>query len=231
MIQLTQSFVTTTIIISHSLDIFAEVVRDIGLKVALFEMYQLVVSEKTRTGTKKKSTSSAMNSKNQTNGNIGNKLSAQMTFQAHKQKQSFSLDFNDEKSESEVLYQSSLLPQQNNLIITSEPFTQNQITHFPNFHSSNSFDSSNDLCSVSTSLIQSSSSSFYNYAEEFEVMTEPAISRHVPTTTISLTQQPWQVPITSNSGMDMSNNWSCDDIDTLVSNDINLVWDYSHIKS
>jgi hypothetical protein len=42
-LQLTLNFVTTTITASHSQDIFAKVVDAIGLKVALFEMFPLVV--------------------------------------------------------------------------------------------------------------------------------------------------------------------------------------------
>jgi hypothetical protein len=46
--QQTQSSVTTTTTTSHSLDIFARLARDTGLKVAPSEMFLLVVAGKTR---------------------------------------------------------------------------------------------------------------------------------------------------------------------------------------
>lgn len=97
---------------------------------------------------------------------------------------------------------------------SSMPFPQNQSFLFP-FSNSSSLRSSNG----------------YNYGEEFKIMEESTINNGaMPSTSGSGTiAHPWEIPATS-SGMDMSNYWSWEDIDSLVSTDLNVPWDDSDIK-
>ncbi|CAJ2648656.1 dof zinc finger protein [Trifolium pratense] len=100
---------------------------------------------------------------------------------------------------------------------SSMSFTQNQSLIFP-FSNSSSLRSSNG----------------YNYGEEFKIMEESTVNNSVmplPSTSGSGTiTQPWEeIPATS-TGMDMSNYWSWEDIDSLVSTDLNVPWDDSDIK-
>lgn len=97
---------------------------------------------------------------------------------------------------------------------SSMPFPQNQSFLFP-FSNSSSLRSSNG----------------YNHGEEFKIMEESIINNSaMPSTSGSGTvTHPWEIPATS-SGMDMSNYWSWEDIDSLVSTDLNVPWDDSDIK-
>lgn len=98
---------------------------------------------------------------------------------------------------------------------SSMPFHQNQSFIFP-FSNSSTLRSTNG----------------YNYGdEEFKIMEESTINNSaMPSTSGSGTiTQPWEIPATS-SGMDMSNYWSWEDIDSLVSTDLNVPWDDSDIK-
>lgn len=97
---------------------------------------------------------------------------------------------------------------------SSMPFPQNQSFLFP-FSNSSSLRSSNG----------------YNYGEEFKIMEESTInnSAMLNTNGSGTITQPWEIPATS-SGMDMSNYWSWEDIDSLVSTDLNVPWDDSDIK-
>ncbi|XP_004485768.1 uncharacterized protein [Cicer arietinum] len=108
---------------------------------------------------------------------------------------------------------------------TSMPFTQNQSFLFP-FSNSTSFDT-NTCAAVSTSL--KSSNNVYNYGEEFKTMEDSNINSVIPSTSGGNITQPWEMPATSN-GMEMSNYWSWEDIDSLVSTDLNVPWDDSDIK-
>ncbi|GAU49765.1 hypothetical protein TSUD_386840 [Trifolium subterraneum] len=98
---------------------------------------------------------------------------------------------------------------------SSMSFTQNQSLIFP-FSNSSSLRSSNG----------------YNYGEEFKTMEESTINNSVmPSTSGSGTiTQPWEIPATSSGMMDMSNYWSWEDIDSLVSTDLNVPWDDSDIN-
>ncbi|CAL0334400.1 unnamed protein product [Lupinus luteus] len=103
------------------------------------------------------------------------------------------------------------------------PLTQNQGMIFPFSTTSTSFDT--NPCSVSTSF---PSSNVYNYGEEFETMEESTINTMMPITSGTNTQQ-WEIPTTS-TGMGMSNYWSWEDIDSMVSTDPNVPWDDSDVK-
>ncbi|XP_061346290.1 dof zinc finger protein DOF1.4-like [Gastrolobium bilobum] len=111
----------------------------------------------------------------------------------------------------------------NSIFLSSTlPLPQNQSLHFP-FSTSSSFDT--NPCAVSTSL---RSSNVYNYGEEFKTMEEPTINYIMPSTSGSNTQ-PWEIPATS-AGMETSNYWNWEDIDSLVSTDLKDPWDDSDIK-
>ncbi|KAE8656395.1 Dof zinc finger protein DOF1.7 [Hibiscus syriacus] len=88
--------------------------------------------------------------------------------------------------------------------------------------------SSLNPCSFETTpssiSISFQSSSIYNYTGE--TMEDPTITMPTPSATVSLT---WEVPITS-SDMDIANYWNLDDIDALVSTDLNMPWDDYEIK-
>jgi hypothetical protein len=100
---------------------------------------------------------------------------------------------------------------------SSMPFTQNQSLIFP-FSNSSSLRLSNG----------------YNYGEEFKIMEESTINNSVmplPSTSGSGTvTQPWEEIPAASTGMDMSSYWSWEDIDSLVSTDLNVPWDDSDIK-
>lgn len=151
-------------------------------------------------------------------------------------------DHQQQKPMSQVFYQA--LPQQNldNTIIFSSssspglsastlPFLhQSGNLSFP-FSSSISTTSSSfdtNLSSISTSL---QSSNVYNYAtvaaeDQFKAMEEPTITSIMP----NISQPNWKVPTSSNAMDVYSNDWNWEDIETLVSTDLNLPWDGSDIK-
>ncbi|RDY02928.1 Dof zinc finger protein DOF1.4, partial [Mucuna pruriens] len=147
------------------------------------------------------------------------------------------LAVDDHKTTPSSLYQSLCLPQQNLIstkdsegigngifLSSSVPFSQNQSLLFP-FTTSNSFDT--NPCATSTSL---KSSSVYKYGEEeFKLMEEPTINSIMPSTSGGTNTQPWEILATT-SGLEMSNYWSWEDIDSLVSTDLNVPWDDSDIK-
>ncbi|TKY71670.1 Dof zinc finger protein DOF5.4 [Spatholobus suberectus] len=164
------------------------------------------------------------------NANMDGELSTHITIPP--------LAVDDHKSIPSSLYQSLCLPQQNlmstkdsegkdfgigNGIFLSSTVPQNQSLLFP-FTSSNSFDTNS--CAISTSL---RSSSVYNYSEEFKITEEPTINSIMPSTSGGTNTQPWEIAATS-SGMEMSNYWSWEDIDSLVSTHLNVPWDDSDIK-
>ncbi|XP_058750690.1 dof zinc finger protein DOF3.1-like [Vicia villosa] len=81
------------------------------------------------------------------------------------------------------------------------------------------------------------SSNAYNYGEEIKAMEDSSLNNTVmPSTSgadagAGAITQPWEnIPATGNSGMEMSNYWSWEDIDSLVSTDLNVPWDDSDIK-
>ncbi|XP_057452538.1 dof zinc finger protein DOF2.4-like [Lotus japonicus] len=68
------------------------------------------------------------------------------------------------------------------------------------------------------------SSNVYNYGEEFKLMEEPTINTGDNNT------QAWEIPAaTSTTNMEMPNYWSWEDIDSLVSTDLNVPWDDSDV--
>ncbi|KAH1208163.1 Dof zinc finger protein DOF5.3 [Glycine max] len=152
-----------------------------------------------------------------------------------------SLAVDDHKTTPSSLYQYVCLPQQNLMstkdseegkdfgigngifLSSTVPFPQSQSLLFP-FTTSNSFDP--NLCAISSSF---RSSSVYNYGEEFKIMEEPTLNSIMPNTSGSTNTQPWEIAATS-SGMEMSNYWTWEDIDSFVSTDPNVPWDDSDIK-
>ncbi|KAI4296687.1 hypothetical protein L6164_036628 [Bauhinia variegata] len=203
-------------------------------------------------------TSSATTSSNSTTtvatttsiGNLdaGLNLNTHMAIHPPQQRHSLSLALGGQKNLPPSLYQTlirppSLLPQHNHLMNTRNleskdfgtannglflgsttlPLAQNQNLHFP-FSSSASFDT--NPCSVSTSL---RSSSVYNYGEELKTMEEPTINSLLTSTTSGTNTQPWEMPATC-VGMEMSNYWSWEDLDSLVSTDLNVPWEDSDLK-
>ncbi|KAM1008618.1 hypothetical protein FF1_004995 [Malus domestica] len=164
-------------------------------------------------------------------------------------------DHHEKKTAAQALYHAligpqSLLPQQNldNTIIfssaglsstTTLPFlhqSRNLITFDPFSSSistttSSSFDT--NFSSISTSL---QSLNVYNYAsaeDQFKAtVEEPTITSIMPN--IHPQQPNWKAPSTSNAATDVySNDWNWEDIETLVSTDLNLPhWDDSsdHMK-
>ncbi|CAL5183425.1 unnamed protein product [Lathyrus oleraceus] len=77
------------------------------------------------------------------------------------------------------------------------------------------------------------SSNAYSYGEELKVMEDSTINNTImPSTSgAGAITQPWEnIPATASSGMEMSNYWSWEDIDSLVSTDLNVPWDDSDIK-
>ncbi|XP_015888152.3 dof zinc finger protein DOF1.4 [Ziziphus jujuba] len=181
-------------------------------------------------------TSAAATGNSNTNGN---RLSTHLTFQGHEQQRqsSVSLALGDEKNNvSEIFYQALIrppsLPQQNligsnsninrSFLLSNLPSSQDQQSlNFPLISNSASLDPKNS--SISTSF--PTSNNVYNYVDhqDFKLMSEPSIT--------GSTTQPWQiVTTTTSSGMDMSNYWNWEDIDNLVSADLNVPWDDSDIK-
>ncbi|KAJ7968514.1 Dof zinc finger protein [Quillaja saponaria] len=169
---------------------------------------------------------------------LDNRLNTHMEIQIPQQRHSLSLSLGDQKNLSGVLYTDlirppSLLPQQNQINNTSNnaiflgstlPLGQNQNLGFP-FSSSSSFDT--NISSITTSF---QSSSIFNYVEEFKTMEEPTINS-IMACTSGTNAQAAHVPVpTTGSGMDMSNYWNWEDIDSLVSTDLNLPWDDSDTK-
>ncbi|KAK7844592.1 dof zinc finger protein DOF1.4 [Quercus suber] len=184
---------------------------------------------------------------NSTNTNINNRLAAHMLIEAQQQRQNLpALSLGDQKCISEILFHSLIRPpssmQHQNLINSSNnmdsknfssnsnihlgstlPLPSGQSLHFP-FSSSSSFNT--NPSSISTSL---HSSSGVNYTEGFKTIEEPTITSIMANTSNSA-PQPWQVPTTASSSMDMTTYWNWDDIDTFASTDLNLPWDDSDIK-
>ena len=170
-------------------------------------------------------------------GNMDGGMSSNMTIQAP-----FAVD--DQKNMPSSLYQGLIRPpplllQQNPMnsrgieskgfgigngifLSSTLPPPQNQSLLFPFSTTSSSFDT--NPCSLSTSL-QLQSSNVYNCGEEFKTMEEPTINSIMASTGRTNTQ-PWEIPTTS-GGMGMSNYWSWEDIDSLVSTDPNNPWDDS----
>ncbi|GAV64586.1 zf-Dof domain-containing protein [Cephalotus follicularis] len=165
------------------------------------------------------------NSTSTSNGNI------HMTIQRQQQNLPISLD---QKNFPDVLYQAiinppPLIPQQNSLdgksfggnsgvfTCSSLSLPQNQSLNFP-FSVSSSFDT--NPSSISTSFPSTNVSNVCKFTGE--TIEESTISTCMPTTS-STTQASWQVPAII-SGMDMTGYWNWDDMDTLVSADLNITW-------
>ncbi|KAE8707533.1 Dof zinc finger protein PBF [Hibiscus syriacus] len=102
---------------------------------------------------------------------------------------------------------------------TAPSLPQTQALQFP-FSSSNS-------TSFETMSTTFQSSCIYNYTGE--TMDDPTITSIIMPTPSATISHTWQVPITS-SDMDIANYWNWDDIDALVSTDLNIPWDDSEIK-
>ncbi|XP_012451447.2 dof zinc finger protein DOF1.4 [Gossypium raimondii] len=103
----------------------------------------------------------------------------------------------------------------NNGVCLDSTMSQGLQTLFPlpfPFSSSSSYSLETFPSSISASF---QSSSLYNYSGE---------TREDPTGSLT-----WKEPITSN-GIEMANYWNWDDIDALVSTDLNIPWDDSEIK-
>ncbi|KAF3451516.1 hypothetical protein FNV43_RR07611 [Rhamnella rubrinervis] len=182
------------------------------------------------------------------NNNIGtNRLSTNLTFQQQGQINA-PLSLGDrERNISDIFYQALLrppssLPHQNLISsssnLDSKSFSnrssfllsdQNHNLHFP-FSNSTPFDS-NHSSIVSTSF---QTSNVYNFADQdFKISApEPSITGMINTpSTTGNTSHPWQLLPNTSSGMDMSNySWNWEDIDNLVSTDLNLPWDDSDVK-
>ena len=180
--------------------------------------------------------------------NGGLKLNTHMAIQTPQQRHNLPLAVGDQKGISPSICQAMIcppfmLPQQQNLVdikgleskdfgnvndvflgsISTMPLHQNQSLSFPFSTSSSDFDT--NPCSVSTTL---RSSSVYNYVEDFKSMEEPIINSVLPST--GGFTQPSKIPATSD-GMEMANYWSWEDIDSLVSTDLNhLPWEDSDTK-
>ncbi|XWS12687.1 hypothetical protein CRYUN_Cryun37aG0111700 [Craigia yunnanensis] len=186
--------------------------------------------------------------KSSTTSGVNNRLNTFMAIQPQQQRQDLQLPLADQKNISNMLQAPShppfsLLQQKfincsnldsksfstsNGVFLGSTlslPQTEGLQFPFP-FSSSSSSSSSFDATpsSISTSF---QSSSIYNYTGE--TMEDPTISSIIMPITSGTVSQPWQVPITS-SGMYMANYWNWDDIDALVSTDLNMPWDDSEIK-
>ncbi|PRQ28877.1 putative transcription factor C2C2-Dof family [Rosa chinensis] len=93
-----------------------------------------------------------------------------------------------------------------------------QVLSFP--FSSSSTSSSFDA--ISTSF---QSPNVCNYPQEFKSMEEPTITSIMPSTTITIPQAN-----NSSVGMYTSNDWNWEDIETLVSTDLNVPWDDSDMN-
>ncbi|XWS18349.1 hypothetical protein CRYUN_Cryun32bG0036100 [Craigia yunnanensis] len=182
--------------------------------------------------------------KSSTISGVNNRLNTFMAIQPQQQRQDLQLPLANQKNITNMQFQalshppSSLL--QKKLIncsnLDSKSFStrngvflgstlslpQTQVLQFP-FSSSSSSTFNTIPSSISTSF---QSSSIYNYSGE--TMDDPTITSIIMPTSGTVSQ-PWQVPITS-SGMDMANDWNWDDIDALVSTDLNMPWDDSEIK-
>ncbi|XP_028775526.1 dof zinc finger protein DOF1.4-like [Neltuma alba] len=95
---------------------------------------------------------------------------------------------------------------------------QNQSFIFP-FSSPSSFET--NPCSVSTSLRPSSVyNNNNNYGQELKTMEQPTQTQ----------TQPWEIPSTSVANRETSNYWTWEDLDSLVSTDLNVPWDDSDLK-
>uniref|UniRef100_A0A5B7AJJ8 Dof zinc finger protein n=1 Tax=Davidia involucrata TaxID=16924 RepID=A0A5B7AJJ8_DAVIN len=104
---------------------------------------------------------------------------------------------------------------------------QNQNLHFP-FSSLSSINT--DPSSLSASFQSSMSSYIYGGGHGLKTMEDSTITTTImPSASNNITSQPWQVLPTS-SVMDMPNYWNWDDIDSLVSTDLNIPWDDTEIK-
>ncbi|GLT63759.1 hypothetical protein SLA2020_362980 [Shorea laevis] len=101
------------------------------------------------------------------------------------------------------------------------PLSQNQALHFP-FSSSSSTSFDTNPTSISTSF---QSSTVYETMEDTTIT-----SLTMPSTRGEITLPLWQTPCASSAAMDMINYWNWDDIDALVSTDLNIPWDDSETK-
>lgn len=208
-------------------------------------------SATTTTSTASTATTTATTTTTTCNNNIGtNRLSTNLTFQQQQSQINLPLSLGDrERNMPDMFYQALLRPPSSlpyqNLISSSSNLDnksfsnrsslllsgQNQYNlHFP-FSNSTSFDP-NHSSIVSTSF---PTSNVYNFVDQdFKIAAppEPSITGmiNIPSTTGNVSQ-PWQVLPNTSSGMDMSNySWNWEDIDNLVSTDLNLPWDDSDVK-
>ncbi|XWS19565.1 hypothetical protein CRYUN_Cryun31cG0026400 [Craigia yunnanensis] len=183
--------------------------------------------------------------KSSTSSGVNSRLDTFMAIQPQQQRQDLQLPLADQKNISNMQFQAlsrplSLLLQQNSINcinLDTKSFStsngvflgstlslpQTQGIQIP-FSSSSSSSFDTTPSSISTSF---QSSSIRNYIGE--TIEDPTISSSSMPTTSCTVSQPWQVPITS-SGMDMASYWNWDDIDALVSTDLNIPWDDSEIK-
>ncbi|GMI82362.1 hypothetical protein HRI_001905500 [Hibiscus trionum] len=108
---------------------------------------------------------------------------------------------------------------------TAPSLPQTQGLQFP-FSSSNSTSFETTPSSISTSF---QSSSIYNYTGETMEDPNPTMTSIIMPTQSATVSNTWEVPITC-SDMGMANYWNWDDLDALVSTDLNIPWDDSEIK-
>lgn len=110
------------------------------------------------------------------------------------------------------------------LITTSKPFNFlqggiAQVLSFP-------FSSSSTTSSFDTISTSFQSPNVYNYPQEFKVMEEPTITSIMPSTTTTIPQ-----PNNPSASIYTPNNdWNWEDIETLVSTDLNVPWDDSDMN-
>ncbi|KAB1199173.1 Dof zinc finger protein DOF1.1 [Morella rubra] len=176
-----------------------------------------------------------------TNSNINNKLNANMAIQAPQQRQSLPLSLRDQKCLSDIVCQALIRPPSSmprESLINSSNLDRKRFSSNDNIYLGSTlplpldpnlpfpFSSSSFNQNPSSTSFQSSNA--YNYSEEFRGIEEPSITNVVANTSSTATQ-PWEIP-TTNSGMDMTNYWNWDDMDTFASTDLNLQWDDSEIK-
>ncbi|KAA8515291.1 hypothetical protein F0562_018479 [Nyssa sinensis] len=134
--------------------------------------------------------------------------------QSQQQCQNLPLTPGDRKNVSGILYQDLIRP--------PASLQHDTINNF----SSKNF---SGLSSIDTNPSLLSSSNSYNYTGlGLKTMEDSTITTVMPNLS-SIVSQPWQVPPTS-SVTDMPNYWNWDDIDTLVSTDLNIPWDDTEIK-
>jgi hypothetical protein len=188
----------------------------------------------------KKSTAAAPSASTSTSAGAAIASNTLQAIQGQQQRQNLPVSLGDQRCMSEILYQSLLrppssLPQKNlinsgnnNCLGSTLPphLPLDQSLQFP-FSSSSSFNT--NPFSVSASF---PSSSVYNYSEGINTKEaqEPTITSIMANTSSSTATQPWQIPTTTTTGMDMSTYWNWEDMDPFASTDLNLPWDDSEIK-